>query len=297
MTDLVLHIEDATDSLCGTHIYDRVHIVWFEEITDSKTTQRLQSAADQFNTSVLCWHGDTVWPRYNLKFLYYLWISSTDQSVDHSSPVLRHFVCLNNTPRSHRQQFLSEFWDFGLFDHSLVSWADRSTSAPWVTYTEPWLGSQKHPTTVLPVIALPLVEFNQSAFSIVLETNTEIFDISEKTFQCLALGQPFLTYGAVGIYSYLQTMGFRLYPFVDYSFDTIADPEHRRLLIFKQLARLTKIAPEQLKKDSWSVSKYNQLVFKKIVTSLNLPFAKDAVYGKIMKKSVKNLLDLKKLYQ
>jgi len=296
MKDIAIHIEDLDNYLPLTNQFDKIHIVWFEEIDMIKLKQKLIEKIDY--NRVIIWLGDTVWPKHNDKrFLYYLWISASNQSIDYSVVASRHFICLNNTPRYHRIEFLNTMYDQNLFKKTLISWNNQKIKIKGIEQATEWVGSISYPTSILPVIDLPIDELNNSALSIILETNIDQFDISEKTFQCIAVAQPFLSYGMCHLYQTLTSMGFRLLPIIDYSFDTEQDCQKRKNMIIKELKKLSKYDPTELKQIFKKVSLYNQKKFKEIVKTLDLPFESECVLSEKLTETKKILLLKKTLYK
>jgi hypothetical protein len=296
MREIAIHIDDLDQYLPVINQYDKIHIVWFEEIDCMKDEKRLRKKVN--HQDVNFWFSDTVWPNYSdKKFLYYLWASSTNNSIDYTVSPTRHFICLNNTPREHRIYFLNEMYKQNLFKNSLISWNNRKNKIKGIDQTVEWIGSNDCPPSILPIISLPMNELSQSALSIVLESFIDQYDISEKIFQCIATAQPFLSYGMHHLYHNLETMGFKKLPIIDYSFDNERDDFKRGKMIIKQLKKLSKYRPAYLKESFRKVSLYNQIKFREIVKTLNLPFHPECVFTENMKETEHQLLLKQKLYQ
>lgn len=183
MKEIAVHLDDLEDLRRVFSSYDKVNVVWFEEIDCMRDEERLRKTIDHNN--VQFWFSDTVWPNHSDKrFLYYLWASATDQTVNYESYVSRHFISLNNESRKHRIQFLDSMYEYYLFNHSLISWSNRKIKIKGIQQTVDWIGNEidDAPESILPIINLPMKEVNKSAVSIVLESYIDKTDISEKTF-------------------------------------------------------------------------------------------------------------------
>jgi hypothetical protein len=298
MKEIAVHINDLKDLQSTFNQYNRVNVVLFEEIDCMQDEDRLRKKIDHNN--VQFWFGDTGWPSHcDKRFLYYLWASATDQTVKYKSYVSRHFISLNNTPKKHRIQFLNMMYEHYLFSYSLISWSNRKTKIKGIKQTIDWLGDRTNdkPASILPIINLPMKEINRSAVSIVLETYIDKNDISEKTFQCLAVAQPFITYGMPYLYYNLTQMGFKLLPLIDYTFDSEGNHVERQKMIIKELKKLIEYKAQDLKNIFKEVSLYNQERFKEIVRTLEFPFACDIVLSKDLEETKKHLLVKQSLYQ
>ena len=264
-----------------------ITVFWFEELADRSLLQ-LPSEYDY-------WNGCRPWNNCGgLGYLYYLWISAVFDTVV-PDPEL-HFVCMNHNPRPHRLQFLDLLYDEGLFRHARVSYSGAVESR-WREHTVNWLGSMIGPSGVLPVLPPPVQEFGTVAFSLITETNTELFDISEKTFQCLSVAQPFLVWGCAGVQAWLRQRGFRDLPGVDYSYDSVLDTQLRRAALIQQVKRLTLEDPAKLSAAWRQTALYNQSLYRRYHRRLRLPFESsyDRV-GPLAQRQIDSLLTLQRDY-
>lgn len=282
------HLIDPTDT---------TDLFWFEETVSAErlgltSGNRLRN----WSGSLRYWSGSSGWPNCGgLGFLYYAWISAVFDPVP-VDPVCS-FVCLNNNPRSHRLRLLDALWDRGLFDRGIVSWSSDSDAA-WQDHVQAWLGEEQFPSNSLPVIAPPLAAWGQAAFSLVSETSVVEQDISEKTFQCISAGQPFVAYGCRGLHAWLVGLGFRLLPGVDYAFDLEEDPERRCELLTAEVQRLCAEDPRALRSRFQPVADRNRRHYVRLHRRLRLPFAVEDYdrVGPEAERQIQDLLDLQRRY-
>lgn len=93
-------------------------------------------------------------------------------------------------------------------------------------------------------------DFNCTGVSVVLET---LFDdprihLTEKTLRPIACGHPFILAAGPGSLALLQKYGFETFsPWIDESYDTIANSEQRMAAIVAEMQRLTSLSAEQQK--------------------------------------------------
>lgn len=87
-------------------------------------------------------------------------------------------------------------------------------------------------------------EFTKVVFHIVCESTikNDLIDISEKTWKCILLAQPFIILGNPGIHSVLEEWGFKLYTEIfNYSFDFDPNCQNRVNAIVKQVNNLNRL--------------------------------------------------------
>lgn len=99
---------------------------------------------------------------------------------------------------------------------------------------------------------------------VVLETVHWGPTLTEKIFKPIAAGLPFVWHGCPNILLYLESLGFKRYSHIDYSFDSAPDPEKRLDLLIKEIQRLNKMDLKMLAYTNRKISKHNQQVFKSI---------------------------------
>jgi hypothetical protein len=99
---------------------------------------------------------------------------------------------------------------------------------------------------------------------IVLETVSYAPSVTEKLFKPIVAGLPFIWHGCQNILPYLESLGFKRYDGIDYSYDSDPDPSRRMDLLIKEVKRLSTIDLKQLALSNNDISKHNQQVFKSI---------------------------------
>jgi hypothetical protein len=104
---------------------------------------------------------------------------------------------------------------------------------------------------------------------IVLETGSYAPSLTEKIFKPIVAGLPFIWHGHQDILPYLESLGFKRYNYIDYSFDSDPDPTERMNLLIKEIQRLNKIDLKMLAYTNKKISKHNQQVFKSICKDYN----------------------------
>ena len=99
---------------------------------------------------------------------------------------------------------------------------------------------------------------------IVLETVFWTPALTEKIFKPIVAGLPFVWHGHQDILPYLESLGFKRYSNIDYSFDSDPNPLTRLELLIKEVQRLNKMDLKMLAYTNRKISKHNQQVFKSI---------------------------------
>ena len=100
-----------------------------------------------------------------------------------------------------------------------------------------------------------------SYINIVLETAVDMPSVTEKLYKPLLCGVPFLWHGNRGVADHLVDQGYKLYPFIDYAFDSGETPEVRRNLLIKEMQRLQNIDLEYWVNSCKDISIYNNKNF------------------------------------
>jgi len=107
------------------------------------------------------------------------------------------------------------------------------------------------------------IQFVQSCIQVIFETRLYDHSITEKTYRPLFLGQPFLWHAQPHLKDYLESIGYRFYPWIDYSFDKIEDPLKRLHALFDEIKRLDSIdLVMEIKKHSHIINRHNRKVFR-----------------------------------
>lgn len=296
---IVCHLNDlrGLDRPRGTGRAE-LNILWLEEIEDPLHLAEVQVELNHraWHT-VKLWTGSTPWPTWrNRSHAFYLWISNSAQHVSLKTPPSAHYLCLNNSPKPHRLAMVRGLWARGLLPRSLVSFKTLGEFEPWHKGVVEWLGQPEGPKGILPVLPVPIVEMNRTAMSLVTESYVDKFDISEKTFQCLALGQPFVSFGCQGLHRRLFDWGFRPLPDWDYEFDSEPNSDIRMKMLLDQLETWSVYEPAKIKQHWRKTTELNRLHYHRLVRELRYPFdTKTATLAPTAKRQFKELRQLQKL--
>lgn len=179
------------------------------------------------------------WPTFLLHLSY------NDMTIKYHKPITdlnintdfdNSFICLNNVPKPHRAIMLDYLCKYDLLDKGIFSWNQLVNSYYQKYEFKYW----KEKITIIDdahgtytnhygnVYTNDLLNY-KSLINLVGETFDHIPFISEKTYKCLLLGQPFVSYGCVNQNLLLKKLGFQLYDeiFDDYSFDKLLKIEDR----------------------------------------------------------------------
>jgi hypothetical protein len=118
---------------------------------------------------------------------------------------------------------------------------------------------------------IPL-QVRKSCINILFESKTDTPSITEKIYKPIIAGIPFLWFGPTNILQYLNSKGYKEYPFIDYTFDSIDDNFLRMKSLIKEIKRLKLLGSKNLQhftNEYKDISLYNQNVFMKNTESLN----------------------------
>jgi hypothetical protein len=157
---------------------------------------------------------------------------------------------------------------YNLIDTNAISWHQKE----WVTHTEsmPLDYNFKYWKPKILTLADPLsfrlhvppIEHKNSFCQLVIETDSNIPFITEKTAVPLYHMKPFLIAGCKGFHKILQRMGFELYTEIfDYSFDSIDNIEDRCEAIVQNFARINFLSLSELSRIYQKL--YDKLLFNK----------------------------------
>lgn len=103
--------------------------------------------------------------------------------------------------------------------------------------------------------------YEDSYFSTYVESNCtqrDLIHITEKTFEPLIKGHAILPFTNPGAIKRLQTLGFKMVDFVDYSFDSIQEVDKRFAMVQEEFLRLLTLDLDTLYKSNQTVIMYNQ---------------------------------------
>jgi hypothetical protein len=82
-------------------------------------------------------------------------------------------------------------------------------------------------------------------------------------------GLIFLWHGSQNILPYLESIGFKRYTYIDYSFDAHPDPDVRLNMLIKEIQRLGKKDLATLNKLNQHIVEHNQKVFWKLAGNID----------------------------
>ena len=108
-----------------------------------------------------------------------------------------------------------------------------------------------------------------SYIHVVLETQTDIPCLSEKIYKPLMSGLIFIWHGPVNTLQYLESLGFKRYNYIDYSFDSHPNPNTRLNLLLAEIQRLKKNDLRVLTLLNQRTIEYNQNKFWEISSNMN----------------------------
>jgi hypothetical protein len=108
-----------------------------------------------------------------------------------------------------------------------------------------------------------------SYINIVLETQPVTPSISEKIYKPLMSGLIFLWHGPQNILPYLESIGFKRYNYIDYSFDAHPEPDVRLDMLIKEIQRLGKKDLAALNKINQHIIEHNQNRFWKLAGNMD----------------------------
>ncbi len=89
-------------------------------------------------------------------------------------------------------------------------------------------------------------QIQSSCVNIVLESRIEVPSITEKLYKPIICGIPFVWLGCKNIKNYLESKGYKMYPFINYSFDLENTMEGKIKLLIEEIQRLKSLGSEKL---------------------------------------------------
>ena len=202
------------------------------------------------------------------------WIYFTASQINASSlkdaeSVDKLFMCLNGKYHLHRCRLIDELNKLSLLDNSYFSWRFEDSGTREDYEFRYW----KEKVVTLPseigkseiIQSLIPAEFKKVVFHVITESTVEknFLDISEKTWHCILLGEPFIVLGTPGLHKTLKEWGFKLYEEIfSYDFDSEPRWENRMYSIIAQVNKLNqqynKNDYNKLKQSLKEKAKFNQ---------------------------------------
>ena len=179
------------------------------------------------------------WPLYTVPWTWYMMEHQDIKPIQKFNKI---FITLNNKPRKHRYWLMDEIYKRQLQNDGYITWHGPDCQK------NIWL--KKEPTYYFKNKLLTLdafdpkqqgripEEFFKSFINVVAETDHQKIDITEKTYVPMICKKPFIIVGATGVHERLKYFGFRLFDFIDYSFDFEPDHKTRISMIVEQIEQL-----------------------------------------------------------
>lgn len=101
------------------------------------------------------------------------------------------------------------------------------------------------------------IQVFDSYIHIVLETDMEMPCVTEKIYKPILCGIPFLWLGYKNISNHLIRQGYKLYPFINYEFDSGETIDNRFNMLIKEIIRLSSINLEYWINDTRDIALHN----------------------------------------
>ena len=217
------------------------------------------------------WH--TFFANFVIQHILYLKASP----YGHNNVINKHFTSMNGRAHPWRCMFIDYMYKYNLFDKGYISWHN---SENWqYPYDFKWWAPKKlnfdknwvNPSNGFYDMYTVPIEFKDSLFSIISESNLQTIFVTEKTYLPIYHKRPFIIFGAPYIHQYLKSLGFMLFDeIIDYSFDSVDDDEKRCDMLMKEVAKLCSTNIEKLRKKSITKVEHNFNNLLKIVENKKL---------------------------
>lgn len=106
-------------------------------------------------------------------------------------------------------------------------------------------------------------QFLDSQFQFVIESRIHAPSITEKVYRPLSHGQPFVWMAYPHLKQYLESKGYKFYPWIDYSFDSIENEIKRFYAVMDEIERLYHMDLKELLIESEEISIHNSACYLK----------------------------------
>lgn len=123
------------------------------------------------------------------------------------------------------------------------------------------------------------IQMLDSYVNIVLETRPFSPSLTEKIYKPIVSGVPFIWHGSLNILQFLESEGYKPYPFIDYSFDRHPSKNRRREMLIEEMQRLKKLNLKEEVKKCKDIARHNILNFYKVTN--NFDNLLDLIYERI----------------
>jgi hypothetical protein len=212
------------------------------------------------------------WHTFFANFIIFYNANYKTSPCGHNSVINKHFTSMNGRSHPWRCMFIDYMYKYNLFDKGYISWHNSDN---WeYMYDFKWWTPKKlnfdknwdNPSDGFYDIYRPPLEFKDSLFSVISESNLETIFVTEKTYIPIYHKRPFIIFGAPYTHQYLKSLGFMLFDeIIDYSFDSVDDDEKRCDMFMKEVAKLCNANIEKLRKKSITKVEHNFNNLLKIV--------------------------------
>tara|TARA_R110000868_G_scaffold102091_1_gene281104 strand:- start:42386 stop:43483 length:1098 start_codon:yes stop_codon:yes gene_type:complete len=202
------------------------------------------------------------WDTFLLNYVVRNQADNNRLSYGHTE-ITKAFTSLNNRGHDFRLRFLDHMSKHGLMDKGFVSFHNDSQSLNFHNYKFRWWKPRltrldKTFNSINGNYLIPPLQWKNSLWSVVSESNTETVFVTEKTYLPIWHKRPFITYSAPYYYRYLKELGFKLYDsMVDYSFDEIDDDDMRCDMMMRQVKKITTLNHQKVLKKLQPTIEYN----------------------------------------
>jgi hypothetical protein len=184
------------------------------------------------------------WPIFWLyRTNHFLNIKALNEKID------KVYLSFNHNPHEHRCLLMDKLYQNNLLDYGYVSWKYPTVKYNWKhwkpkkLYVSEEYFNEKGSFDTIPI------EYFKAFVHIITESTINTLLLSEKTFTCILLEQPFIILGAPGSHKLLTDHGFDLYDEIfDYSFDSNEDINYRVDNIIKNINNIKDKDLNELKK-------------------------------------------------
>lgn len=182
----------------------------------------------------------------------------------HNDTINKHFISLNGRAHPWRCMFIDYMYKYKLFDKGYVSW--HNTENWGYGYEFKWWTPEKlnfdknwdnPPDGFYDGNRVP-IEFKDSLFSVISESNLQTIFVTEKTYNPIYHKRPFIIFGAPYTHQYLKSLGFKMFDeVIDYSFDSVDNDEKRCNMLMKEVAKICSLDIKKTRKQLAPIVEYN----------------------------------------
>jgi hypothetical protein len=216
-------------------------------------------------------------------FLFHSFNLLDVSNLGKKSKVSSLFISLNNRPHPHRCCLVDILAKYKLIDNNIISWNNLNHAGYKWLYWKPrymnlhdGFGKSKSQHT------LPS-QYNQALFNLISESWDSVIFVTEKTWNAILAGKPFLVQGAPGFHRFLQSKGYKIFDnVIDYSFDNEQNTYKRTEMLVKELKKLENCNYKKIWKKLKPICDYNKKVALDHIRTQNgvPPMAKEFIYYK-----------------